>query len=525
VPSVKTKGKSLMSLSLMHKLTLILVLPIVFEFIFVGVLFSLLKLSDIDLARVEKAKETQSTCGEILFLVYQVGATAVNGCFQQDDSALAGFKVALAEQSELVKKLRSETGDNSPGATSKSSHLSGQGYSGARDLLPELTRKLRSECATNTDASHGAEMVTVLVTRFLHLLAKINAEPSAMTYMANASNFSYLSQRIIYELANISSMQTAITSHLYSRADWHTLIFAALSCGLLMGVAISLLVMLFVHADLLRRISVVTDNTTKVAEGSQLNRLVAGTDEIAKLDKFVHEMNEALVQAETQRREFMSMLTHDMRTPLTSVAILLDGLAGGEYEEDTQAIGEQAKTYLPEVERVNRMIDDLLTFEKLDAGKMRLIKAKFPVSELFREAVETLSIDAELKHVKLVERCDPNFTLVADKYQLKRVLINLCENAIKHTPKDGTVLLKATSSASDVVVEVIDEGPGLPDDSIDRIFEKYEQNVDPAAYKGFGLGLAICRAIIELHQGHIEARNRTDRSGAIFLFSLPTIVD
>ena len=477
----------------MDKLTLIVVLPLVFEFIFVGVLFSLFKLSEVDLARVERAKETEVTCGQIIFHVYKAGAYTILASARQDSALVASFQQEAA-------------------------------------ALPDLTKRLRSECSNSPEASHAADTVIIIVARIVQVLDEMASSPLPFSYVAHSNQFAYLSQRLFVEIADISRVEASVTSHLKSHTDWYTLILVALSCGLLVSVIISLLVMRFIHADLLSRIAVVTDNTGKVAEGKQLNQLVNGSDEIAQLDKFVHEMNLALKGAESQKRKFMSMLAHDMRAPLTNVALLLDGIAIGKYEDDSAVRRGKAKKFLLALERVNRMIEDFLTLEKLNASNMRLVNDESPasepisVSELVREVVEILSLKAEQKHVVFDEQCDPNSVVLADRDQLRRVIMNLSENAVKHTPEHGTVLLKSAISDRNVVVEIIDEGPGVPGDAIDRIFDKYEQNTGVSSPASFGLGLAICRLIIERHHGKIAVRNRTDRSGAIFSFTLPAKV-
>jgi two-component system sensor histidine kinase BaeS len=345
--------------------------------------------------------------------------------------------------------------------------------------------------------------------------------PTPINFTKYSTQIGVLTQGLVVQLVNLGKTQANISTHLTSRLDWHSIIFGALAFGLTTSVAISLLVMRFVHAELLRRIFTVTENATKVAKGDQLNQPVSGTDEIAELDALVHEMNDALIRAEGQRREVMSMLAHDMRAPLTSLAILLDGMAAGKYESDPVGRRERVKKFLPELARVNRMIDDLLTFEKLNAGKLRLIREKFGICELIKEVVEILAIDAELKQVRFDTECKSDVTVVADRYQLKRVLLNLCENALKHSRANNTVTVRVTRKDNATRVEILDEGPGIPIDSIDRLFEKYEQHETTEPGKGFGLGLAISRAIIELHEGKIGAGNREDRSGAVFYFSIP----
>ena len=473
-----------MRLNLMHKLTLMVVLPLLFEFIFVAVMVGLLKFSEYDLARVAKAKEVQSTCGKVLLQVYQADVAAFDNSIHPSEFSVTTFKQAQSQ-------------------------------------LPMLVDKLRSECSGNTEGQHSTELISILALRLLDLLSNVIDATSPLIGSTYADNAGFLTRRIVAEIYGLSSSQGKISSHLDSHIDWPTVIFTALALGLGASVIISLLVMRFIHGDLLKRIGIVRDNATKITEGDPLNPRVVGTDEIAELDDLVHEMHEELLQSEGQRRDVISMLAHDMRVPLTSLALLLSRIVAGKYESNLIERREKVKKFLPELERVNRMIDDLLTFEKLNSGKLRLIKERFPVLQLFQEIADLLAIGVELKQVQFDLQCEANLYITADRYQVKRVLVNLSENAVKHSPQGGNVTLKAARDPALVRIDVMDEGPGIPEESMGALFEKFEQGSEADSRKGFGLGLAISRAIIEMHDGEIGVRNRSDRSGADFYFSLP----
>jgi CHASE3 domain sensor protein len=228
---------------MMHKLTLIVVLPLIFEFVFVAVLFALLKFSDNDLARIEKAKDTQSTCAQVLFNVYKLEVATVICCLSQDDSLMDEYKLAASSLPILTEQLKRESKHT---ATTPSVDSEKQDVHGSPVQISNLTHKLRAQCDTNQDALRSAEIVTVLTGRLIRLMDVMTATPSIMSYASHSKALGLLSAKLISELHEIASLQAAITSHLSSRTNWHTWIIMALSWGLLVSVVISILVMRYV---------------------------------------------------------------------------------------------------------------------------------------------------------------------------------------------------------------------------------------------------------------------------------------
>jgi signal transduction histidine kinase len=232
-------------------------------------------------------------------------------------------------------------------------------------------------------------------------------------------------------------------------------------------------------------------------------------------------MNADLIAAQLARQEFMGMLTHDMRTPLTNVNILLGMISEGVYDDDAPKRRKLTAKMVPEIERISRLIEDLLSLEKLDEGKLSFVREPCLVEQLLETVSDAVQNQARASDKAVAIDISEDFTILADSYQITRVLINLTANALKYTANNTTVTLKAQRIESQALFEVIDEGPGVKAETIPRLFERFGQGEDSLARTGFGLGLAICKAIVEAHNGNIGARNREDRKGAIFFFTLP----
>ncbi|MBS1225669.1 MAG: two-component sensor histidine kinase, partial [Proteobacteria bacterium] len=211
-------------------------------------------------------------------------------------------------------------------------------------------------------------------------------------------------------------------------------------------------------------------------------------------------------------------LSHDLRTPLTALIGLAETLAlelaaeESPHQESLMAVREQAV-------RMALLADNLLDMAKLQAGGVRLRKDWQSLEELVGSA--TRMLEQPLREHPLRLALDPELPLVnCDAVLIERVLVNLLENAAKYTPAGTVIGVTARAETNRLTVEVWDEGPGLPAGREQALFEKFTRGHVESAVPGVGLGLAICRAIIEAHGGQIRAANR-DAGGASFSFTLP----
>jgi signal transduction histidine kinase len=243
---------------------------------------------------------------------------------------------------------------------------------------------------------------------------------------------------------------------------------------------------------------------------------------------------ESIRRPDTARTDHMAMVCHDLRTPLAAIKEALALLT----ETAADQLDERQRRYLTvareEIDRLNRMINNLVEVSRMDSGKVVLNSDAVDLPDLLSTAIESLSLLISRRNL-VVERNIPSALppVMGDRDRLLRVFNNILDNAIKYSPPGGTVRVAIGSvdpgsselaergilaGSGYVRVTVSDDGPGIPAEALDRIFDKYEC-VDPHG-PGTGLGLAIVRSIIEMHHGKVWAES-TLGQGTRFHFLLP----
>ncbi len=266
------------------------------------------------------------------------------------------------------------------------------------------------------------------------------------------------------------------------------------------------------------------DLTTRVrADGvAELRTLAESFNSMAaQLEVAAH----ARAETERTRRDLIAAVSHDLRTPLASLRALAEALNDG-VVDDPEGIKRYLRLITGETERLNMLIDDLFELARLESGALQLDRMPSPVQDLISETLERMTAQAGRKGLQLEGEIvgDPPPVLI-DGQQMTRVLLNLVQNAIRHTPADGSVTLRALVSnvagEEGVLVEVRDTGEGIAPDDLPRVFDRFYRG-DPARTReaGAGLGLAIARGIVEAHGGRIWVESEPGR-GTRFAFTLP----
>jgi PAS domain S-box-containing protein len=226
-------------------------------------------------------------------------------------------------------------------------------------------------------------------------------------------------------------------------------------------------------------------------------------------------------ESERLRSEFLAMVTHDMRTPLASLQGMLGLLDKGVIGE-LNAQGRQLVTSVgPKFDRLLRLISDMLDLEKIGQGKMRLECKTLTLNEVIQNVMSIVQMQAQERNISLQVRMEP-CVCWGDRDQLERVVQNLLSNAIKFSDNNSSVVIMVEDLGNEARVSVADNGRGIPENRIDRIFEKFEQveRADAKIRGGTGLGLAICKAIVTEHRGEIGVYNNPGR-GSTFWFTVP----
>jgi two-component system sensor histidine kinase KdpD len=239
------------------------------------------------------------------------------------------------------------------------------------------------------------------------------------------------------------------------------------------------------------------------------------------------EAQAATVQVETERlrNALLSSVSHDLRTPLASISGAASTLVDTGDQLDVAIRRELAQTIADEGERLNRLLTNLLEMTRLEAGAVQVRKEWQPLEEVVGSALARLDRALDARQVSVAMPAD--LALVPlDSVLIEQVLVNLLDNALKYTPPGGPLAIAAAQEDAAVVVRVADRGPGLPEQALTSVFDKFyriraaSDPAGPVSAGSVGLGLAICRGIVEAHGGRIWAENRPG-GGAVFAFTLP----
>lgn len=226
---------------------------------------------------------------------------------------------------------------------------------------------------------------------------------------------------------------------------------------------------------------------------------------------------------EQLRRDFLNMVSHDLRTPLTAIGLSLDMLQSGtcgELSRPAQTVVKQAQA---SSDFLISMVTELLDSEKIQAREFELDLQLITVKAVIDKALAATTPVASKAKVA-VESDFTNDVFLADEDRIAQVLINLIGNAVKYSPRDSSIVVKGGLEGTGIKFSVTDFGPGIPKDLQAAIFEPYRQLQQPkqTKRKGFGLGLAICKLLIEAHHGTISVRSEEGK-GSTFWFTVPLI--
>jgi two-component system OmpR family sensor kinase len=255
--------------------------------------------------------------------------------------------------------------------------------------------------------------------------------------------------------------------------------------------------------------------------GDEIDQLAGSFEEMARR---IDEQMQQLEEKDALRRGLVANVSHDLRTPLATLHGYLETLS---LKEATLAPAER-REYLEAAirhsERLGRLIDELFELAKMDAGETRPHTEAFSMAELVQDVVQEFQLRAAERGIRLEARPAADLPFVeADIGMVERVLENLLENALRHTPAQGRVTVRTIPDGQLLHVEVEDTGSGISPTDLPRIFDRfYRASSDGSSVGGSGLGLAISKRILELHGCPIEARS-TPGQGTTFAFGLPVV--
>ncbi len=326
----------------------------------------------------------------------------------------------------------------------------------------------------------------------------------------------------------LTFLNVFVTARLMFASD-HDLRLAAVLLIFAGGIATAL--GYFLSTALSEKIQWVGRAAAAIAEGRLDVRVdVVGKDELARLGITFNQMAARLEAAESRHREteqlrrnLLAWIGHDLRTPLASIQALVEALTDG-YITDPNETQRYLRTVQFDAAALSVLIDELFEMAEIEAGGLNLDRQPISLADLISDSLESFAVQAAELGIGLSGSADPRVDpVMLDAGLIGRVLTNLIGNAVRHTPPGGSVAVSAQGVMGGVRVDVFDSGPGIPEESLSKVFEQFYR-VEPSRSRssggGSGLGLTIAKAIVEAHDGVIGVENRAE-GGARFYFVLP----
>jgi len=275
---------------------------------------------------------------------------------------------------------------------------------------------------------------------------------------------------------------------------------------------------------IVKPLKTIEEASRNLSNGEYQEIPLQGPDEVQALAGAYNEMIDQVQASQQSQRDFVANVSHELKTPLTSIQGFSQAMIDGTVDSGPSLL-KAAGIIKTEADRMYRLVVDLLDLARFDAGTLVLDRKALDLNKLLTHVVNQLIPQAAEARVKLSLNVDTLPTCVGDEDRLAQVFTNLVDNAIKHTPEKGFVILNARSEAGQVRIEIIDSGKGITEEHLGRIFERFYK-VDGSRKKeskpGTGLGLAIAQQIIQAHEGSISVRC-TLGEGSVFEVTSPVV--
>ena len=289
-------------------------------------------------------------------------------------------------------------------------------------------------------------------------------------------------------------------------------------------IIIGILVSLFINRSIIAPISILKKKTKEIGQGNfQGNLNLSSPPELAELAGAFNLMCNKLNELDKMKSDFFSFITHELRTPLSSIKMGMDLLRDGSEGPVTEGQKELLTVIEKESYRLIGLVNSLLDLSKMEAGMMSFHLRPQPIAPLIDQTIKELGPIVDSKKITLEIIVKEELPIVKiDSERILQALRNIIGNAVKFTPEGGRVKVSARSADHGVEVSIADTGPGIPKDNLITIFEKFQQAITDRTLpaQGTGLGLAIAKQIITHHGGKIWAESQLGH-GSTFIFFLP----
>ena len=304
-------------------------------------------------------------------------------------------------------------------------------------------------------------------------------------------------------------------------------IFRMFFFAVLFALAMAFILVYVVTYRLTKPLREMSDAAKQYARGDFSNRIAIKksklfkSNEIDELVQAFNSMAQELATLEHSRRSFVANVSHELKTPMTTIGGFIDGILDGTIEKEKE--NQYLRTVSDEVKRLSRLVTGMLNMSKIEAGELDIKPQKFDISEMIFRTLLAFERVIDGKHIEIrgLETMESVF-VSADKDMINQVVYNLIDNAVKFTPEGGYIEVTSKADSEKIIVKIRNSGKGIPSEETDKIFERFYKVDKSRSYdvKGAGMGLFIVKTIIELHSGQIIARSVPDEY-AEFIFQLP----
>jgi signal transduction histidine kinase len=479
---------------LFHKALFFAGILLSFELALLAALAILLNQAEVEATRADRSKNVVLEAGSIISLFYEAAAAITAYGLTENQTYNKRFESIAQELPERVDKLKT------------------------LNLESERDR----EIMRNIDKSVGDALGILLKGK--HIIDN-RGEYGALVQLNRLYPATLqASNKLVSQINNLVEEHKKIqegfpAQHKTSKNTIKGLIIAGIILNILLAV---LLVTLF-SQGIAQRLATMTENSYRLARGERLLPIIPGKDEIVHLDVVFHQMADSLEHAAQQKQEFISIVSHDLRTPLASIEAALKLLSSGKLGTISDKANDIVKLAQGESERLLRLVNELLDIARIEAGKIELDLQETTFDNICEKSLRAVERFAEEKNVSI--RVTPQHViLIADEDRLIQVLVNLLSNAIKFSEAGETVEVTATEESDWVEVHVKDQGCGIPAQFSEKIFDRFEQASLSGTKdkRGAGLGLAICKLIIDAHGGKIGVNSEANK-GSTFWFRVPKV--
>ncbi|MBX9692814.1 MAG: HAMP domain-containing histidine kinase [Cyanobacteria bacterium] len=486
-------------MKLRYQIAILLMVPLVLQLVFGAVLLD-------NLAKVDSAAAREASSKQIIAACLDVRAALVQ--------YLSFFRARHFFDTNAIARLRKEV---EVVVTRRLQILSllVKDDSEARKLVKKYEKKLRRFEYLMSDAggSFQGGMADITLARFVHEGELFEEIVATFNEVIKIEKLLVAHFRPVHQALNPESVK--------ARQEFRNLVVFA---GAFDTLIVIILAVVFGQKTL-RRLAVLMSNIDQFSKGSTSLAVVGGNDEVGELDSKFREMAEERLKAEEMKRALMAMVSHDLRSPLTSVGLSLTMILEMYDESLIPKVKEKIRKSDSEIQRLCRLADGLLEIEKIESGRLQLSCSSCPIADVIEPAMEAMGGIAESKKMHMSVLADSDLEVYCDSDRIIQVLVNLMSNAIKFSPTESTLTVKVLPVDNGVRFEVIDQGAGVAPEDEPKLFLRFSQleQSDATRKVGSGLGLYITRMIVESHGGQI-GYFRPQEGGSCFWFFLKSKV-